>query len=89
MLPIRQFVIVTLRRIVGEILDELPVDSLRIIEVDTLPIGMRVRHGRIFVAGRVESLAQRVRIVDLAAEMIDARIPLVRSPRPLRQLEAA
>ena len=78
---VRDRVVVALRRIARQVLHELPVVAVGVVEVDAPPVRVRVRHGRLLVAGFGEPLAQRLGVVDLEAEVVEAGLAAVGHPR--------
>src|SRR5713101_5430445 len=80
-----QRVIVSLRRIVCQILDKLPIVTIRVVEVDALPIGVVVWGRRVLIARRVESLTEPLDVINLVSEMVHARHECIGLPT-LRRL---
>src|SRR6202030_2278262 len=69
---IRLVVVVPVRRVIGKILNELPVVAVRIVKVNALPVRMAVRCRGVLVACRSHPGTQRVDIIDFVTEMIDS-----------------
>src|SRR3954471_1753148 len=82
-LLIGQRVIVPLRRIIGQILYKLPIVTIWIVVVHTLPVRMMVWRRRVLISCRCEPLAKRVDVVHLVREMIHTRHACVRFPTSL------
>jgi hypothetical protein len=57
LLSIWQLVVIALRRIVGQVLHELPVVAFRIVEVDTFPIKMLIGRGGIAISSCRHAMA--------------------------------
>ena len=62
-LRIGQLIVVSLGRVLGEVLYELPVIPVGIVEVDALAVGVRIRHGRVSVSCCSEPRAQRLYVI--------------------------
>src|SRR5258708_5427470 len=81
-LSVRQLIIVALRGILREVLNELPIVALGIIEVASLAVRMRIGWRGHSIYRGLHSLAQGLDVVDLISEIIHPRFASVRHPMP-------
>src|SRR5437870_5463745 len=79
-----QRVIVSLRRIVCQVLDKLPVVTIGVVAVNALAIGVVVRRRRISIPRRFETIAQGLDVVHLVSEVVYARNTNIGRPTFLR-----
>ena len=79
-LRICQLIVISLGRILREVLYELPVIAFGIVEVDALPVRVRVRDSRFSVAGCFEPRAQRLDVIHLIGKVVHSRLANVRDP---------
>src|SRR6476661_8665892 len=77
-------VIMSLRRIVCQVLDKFPVVTIAIEEVDALPIGVVVHRRGVFIARRFEALMQPLDVIHLVSEVVHARHASIGLPTFLR-----
>ena len=72
---VRQFVVVTLRGVIGQVVDELPVVSIGTVEIDPLPIAVHILDRGFCVAGSTEPSTNPFDIFNLITDMVEARSP--------------
>ena len=70
----------TLREVIGQVLDERPVVSIGIVEIDPLPIAVHILDRGFCVVGSTEPSTNPFDIFNLITTMVEARSPRVWRP---------
>ena len=84
LLPICQLVVIPLSGISGKVLNELPIIAFGIVEINALPMGVRIGNGRLPIPSCREPRVHGIYVIDLIAKVINSWFTGVRDPRPLR-----